>query len=262
MKALGDLMAKLFERILLTNDDGIHSEGLNALRRAAESVCDEVWVVAPEHDQSGASACISLHAPLRMRKVEERVHTVVGTPCDSVIMALKYVLKDLAPDLVMSGINRGINLADDLLFSGTTNAALTAAFLGVRGVAFSQAYRNREDVKFQTGEAWVPRVLERLTTSGWNPGQCFNVNFPDTSSETVSEIEFVRQGSGSVLTVEVDSRLDMRQKPYFWFGFTRDRIGHEEDTDVAAVRRGSVAITPMQLDRTNYEILDRFRAQM
>jgi 5'-nucleotidase len=255
-------MAKLFERILLTNDDGIHSEGLDTLRRAAQSVCDEVWVVAPEHDQSGASACISLHAPLRMRQVEERIHTVVGTPCDSVIMALKHVLKGFAPDLVMSGINRGINLADDLLFSGTTNAAITAAFLGTRAIAFSQAYRDRNDLKWKTGEDWVPSVLDRLVSIGWQQGECFNVNFPDASSEDVSEMEFVRQGSGSVLTVEVDSRVDMRQKPYFWFGFSRDRTGHEEDTDVAAVRRGSIAITPLKLDRTNYEILDRFTAKV
>jgi 5'-nucleotidase len=258
-------MAKLFERILLTNDDGIHSEGLDALRRAAETVCDEVWVVAPEHDQSGASASISLHVPLRMRQVSERVHTVVGSPCDSVIMALRHVLKDLAPDLVMSGINRGINLGDDLLFSGTTNAAATAAFLGTRAVAFSQAYRNRDDLKWKTAEDWVPRVLKRLVTGGWQQGECFNVNFPDVGSEDVSEIEFVRQGSGSVLTVQVDSRVDTRQMPYFWFGFSRfsrDNTGHAEDTDVGAVRRGAVAVTPMKLDRTNYEILDRFTAKV
>jgi 5'-nucleotidase len=258
-------MAKLFERILLTNDDGIHSHGLDALRRAAETVCDEVWVVAPEHDQSGASASISLQAPLRMRQVSERVHTVVGSPCDSVIMALRHVLKDFAPDLVMSGINRGINLGDDLLFSGTTNAAATASFLGTRAVAFSQAYRNRDDLKWQTAEDWVPRVLERLVRGGWQQGECFNVNFPDVSSEEVSEIEFVRQGSGSVLTVQVDSRIDTRQMPYFWFGFSRfskDNTSHEEDTDVGAVRRGAVAVTPLKLDRTNYEILDRFTAKV
>jgi len=253
---------KLFKRILLTNDDGIHSDGLDALRRVAESLSDEVWVVAPEHDQSGASACISLHDPLRMRKISEKVYAVVGTPCDSVIMAVRHLLKDCAPDLVMSGINRGINLADDVLFSGTTNAAITASFLGCRAIALSQAYHDSNCLKWQTAQEWTARILARINAAGWGPGDCYNVNFPDLDSDSISQLEFVRQGKGSILSVEVESRLDTRQKPYFWFGFTRDRQGQELDTDVAALRRGSIAVTPLKLDRTDYSRLERFAAKV
>ncbi len=253
---------RLFERILLTNDDGILSDGLNTLRQAAEAICDEVWVVAPEQDQSGTSASISLHAPLRLREVSPRVYAVIGTPCDSVIMAVRHLLKDRAPDLVMSGINRGINLSDDLLFSGTTNAAITASFLGCRAIAFSQSYRAPDAVKWQAGGVWTERVLRQLKESGWAAGECFNVNFPDCEPDAISKVEFVRQGKGSVLEVAVESRMDMRRKPYFWFGFTRAPQAGEEDTDVAAIKRGSISVTPLKIDRTNYEILDRFAVKV
>ena len=252
------MVDRLFERILLTNDDGINSEGLQTLRQAAEHVCDDVWIVAPEHDQSGTSASISLHSPLRLREVSERVFAVVGTPCDSVIMAVRHLLKDRAPDLVMSGINRGINLSDDVLFSGTTNAAVTASFLGTRAIAFSQAHRGPNPVKWQAGDVWVPKILRQLVEAGWANGECFNVNFPDSEPEDILDVEFVRQGRGSVLEVAVESRMDMRQKPYFWFGFTRAAQPAESDTDVAALKRGSISVTPLKLDRTNYEILERF----
>ncbi|HEY9684121.1 MAG TPA: 5'/3'-nucleotidase SurE [Oculatellaceae cyanobacterium] len=251
----------LFKRVLLTNDDGILGEGLDTLRKAAAAIAEEVWVVAPEHDRSGASASISLHDPLRFRQVDERVYAVVGTPCDAVIMGLRHVLKDKAPDLVMSGINRGINLSDDLLFSGTANAAIVASLLGCRAVAFSQSYRSMP-VKWQTGESWVGNVLSKISDTVWLPGQCYNVNFPDIETDEVQGIEFVRQGSGSILEVEVESRIDRRRLPYFWFGFTRGPHGKDDDTDVAAIRRGAVAVTPLTVDRTNYELLEQLATKV
>jgi 5'-nucleotidase len=224
-------------------------------------IADEVWVVAPEHDRSGASASLSLQEPLRLREISDRVYAVFGTPSDSVIMAIHHVLKDRAPDLVMSGINRGINLSDDLLFSGTTNAASVAALLGCRAVAFSQSFRGMP-VKWSTGEVWVEKVIAKISEYDFRPGQCYNVNFPDCETESVQGIEFVRQGRGSILEVEVESRMDRRRLPYFWLGFTRGFQAQEEDTDIAAVRRGAVAVTPLTLDRTNYELLDQFAAKV
>jgi 5'-nucleotidase len=255
------MASPMFKRVLLTNDDGIRGEGLDTLRRVAAKVAEEVWVVAPEHDRSGASASISLHDPLRFREVEPRVYAVDGSPCDAVIMGLRHVLRDDAPDVVMSGINRGINLSDDLLFSGTANAAIVASLLGCRAVAFSQSFRSLP-VKWQTGEAWADKVIAKINESNWLPGQCYNVNFPDIESFEVQGIEFVRQGSGSILEVEVESRIDRRRLPYFWFGFTRGPHGKDEDTDVAAIRRGSVAVTPLTVDRTNYALLEQFATKV
>ena len=251
----------MFKRALLTNDDGLRGEGLDTLRRAAAKIAEEVWVVAPEHDRSGASASISLHDPLRFREVEERVYAVEGSPCDAVLMGMRHVLIDNPPDLVMSGINRGINLSDDLLFSGTANAALVAALLGCRAIAFSQSFRSLP-VKWQTGESWVERVVSKINEHNWLPGQCYNVNFPDLESHEVHGIEFVRQGSGSILEVEVESRIDRRHLPYFWFGFTRGPHGKDENTDVAAIRRGSISVTPLTFDRTNYALLEQFAAKV
>src|ERR1700735_140539 len=133
---------KRFKSILCTNDDGIQSEGILTLKAIASAVAEEVWIVAPDADQSGTSASINVHDPLRIKEVAPRHFAVSGSPCDSVILGLRHVLLDQPPDMVLSGVNRGSNLADDVLFSGTANAALAATFLGFKAVAFSQAFRD------------------------------------------------------------------------------------------------------------------------
>ena len=250
---------KIFRRALLTNDDGINAEGLKVLEQAALEVADEVWVVAPELDLSGASASLTLQTPLRVRELASRKFAVSGTPCDSVIMAMKHLMGDKPPDVVMSGINRGINLSDDVLFSGTTNAALTATYIGVRAIAFSQAYHDINKLPWQTPVVWVARVLRKLMKSGWSEKVCMNVNFPDVEPEQVQGMEVVRQGRGSLLALEVDSRLDKRAAPYFWFGFAMDRHSQvkETDTDVAAIKRKAISLTPIKLDRTDYDALEK-----
>ena len=249
---------KLFRRALLTNDDGINGEGLKILEQAAHDVADEVWVVAPEYDLSGASASLTLQTPLRVREIAYRKFAVSGTPCDSVIMATKHLMVDTPPDVVMSGINRGINLSDDVLFSGTTNAALTGTYIGIRSIAFSQAYHDINNLPWQTPAVWVARVLQKLLDSGWSNKVCMNVNFPDVEPDQVLGMEVVRQGRGSLLALEVDSRLDKRSSPYFWFGFAMDRHSQikDNDTDVAAIKRKSISLTPIKLDRTDYEALE------
>ncbi len=253
---------KLFKRALLTNDDGVNSDGIKALAEAAAVVAEEVWVVAPQFDQSGASACINLHMPLRIDQLEERRFAVAGTPCDSVLMAVRHVMRDSPPDVVLSGINRGFNISDDVLFSGTANAALTALFLGIPAVAFSQAYRDPNSLRWSTATAWIPRVLDFLSQSGWTESSCFNVNFPDTPHAEINGMEIVRQGRGSILAVDVDQRIDLKKRPYYWFNFTRNRQDSDADTDVAALRRQAIAITPLKLDRTDHHLLKNLQDKL
>ena len=145
-------------RILLTNDDGIDSPGLHALRQIAAELSDDVWVVAPETNQSGASHSLSLHEPLRMRAIDERAFAVRGTPTDSVIMGVRHVLKDKPPDLVLSGVNRGANMAEDVTYSGTIAGAFEGTILGIRSMALSQAYGidGVKGLKWQTALAHGP----------------------------------------------------------------------------------------------------------
>ena len=158
-------------RILLTNDDGINSPGLHALREIALQLSDDVWVVAPETNQSGASHSLSLHEPLRMRQVDERAFAVRGTPTDSVIMGVRHVLKDKTPELVLSGINRGANMAEDVTYSGTIAGAFEGTILGIRSIALSQAFgfESTKSVRWQTALAHAPALLRKLLALEWGP---------------------------------------------------------------------------------------------
>src|SRR5262245_62444309 len=169
-------------RILLTNDDGIDSPGLHALRQIAAQLSDDVWVVAPETNQSGASHSLSLHEPLRMRAIDERAFAVRGTPTDSVIMGVRHVLKAKPPDLVLSGVNRGANMAEDVTYSGTIAGAMEGTVLGIRSIALSQATnfdRSGKSTKWGTALRHGPPLIRRLLETGWPQNVLLNVNFPD-----------------------------------------------------------------------------------
>ena len=155
-------------RILLTNDDGIDAPGLHALREIARQLSEDIWVVAPETNQSGASHSLTLHEPLRMRLLDERAFAVRGTPTDSVIMGVRHVLKDKPPDLVLSGVNRGGNMAEDVTYSGTIAGAFEGTILGIRSIALSQAFgfERGQDVRWQTGIAHGPGLIRKLLATG------------------------------------------------------------------------------------------------
>ncbi len=160
------MAAKLYKRVLLTNDDGIDGDGIKTLERAVSGVAEEVWIVAPERNHSGSSASINLREPLKIKQLGDCRFAVIGTPCDSVITAVRYIMRDAPPDLVLSGVNRGMNLCDDLLFSGTTNAALVALFFGFKSIAFSLAYHDVNELRWSVAEEWVPRILKTLSSAG------------------------------------------------------------------------------------------------
>jgi 5'-nucleotidase len=250
---------KLLRCVLLTNDDGIDEPGLSVLEEVAAGLAEEVWVVAPERDQSGVSAAISLHQPIRVRRHGPRRFAVAGTPNDCVIMAVRHLMGEQRPDLVLSGINSGANLGDDVVFSGTVSAAMTGLFHGLPSIALSQSYRDRKSVPWETAAAWTPRVVQTLLSGGWPANACYNVNFPDVPPDEVAGIEAVRQSRGAALHIGIDAREDTRGKDYYWLSFRRDRQVREPDTDIAALCRRAVAITPIRFDRTDNDALDGLR---
>ncbi|HZH26764.1 MAG TPA: 5'/3'-nucleotidase SurE [Azospirillaceae bacterium] len=249
-------------RVLLTNDDGIDAPGLACLAEIAAEVADEVWVVAPAEDQSGMSHSVTLHHPLRLTRRGERRFAVHGTPSDCVVMALHHLMADAPPDLILSGVNRGANLADEVAYSGTASAAMTGLLMGTRAIALSQAFRDRTHVRWETARAHAPGLIRALWAD-WPGGVAYNLNFPDVPPDAVAGFQASRQGGGSILAIDVEHRTDRRGQDYFWLGFRRhsSEAGLPRtadlgpDTDVGALRQGRVAVTPLRFDRTAHDLL-------
>lgn len=254
-------------RVMLTNDDGIDAPGLACMAEIAAAVADEVWVVAPDEDQSGTSASVSLHHPVRVRDRGGRRFAVTGTPTDCVVVGLSHLMADAPPSLILSGVNRGANLADEVAYSGTASAAMAGLLLGVRSVALSQAFRrDRVGVRWDTAREWGIAAVRHLWEAGaWDADVAYNVNFPDLPPDGVKGLAATRQGRGSVVRMDVERRTDRRGFDYFWLGFQRHASeaglepGPHADlgpgTDVGALREGLVSVTPLRFDRTHRDLL-------
>jgi 5'-nucleotidase len=238
-------------RVLLTNDDGIEAPGLAVLEAVAAELADEVWVVAPEHDQSGTSHSISLHSPLRVSRQGERRFGVAGTPGDCVVMAVRHLMADHPPALVLSGINRGANLGVETMFSGTVGAAMTGLLLGLPSIALSQTFRDRENVRWDTARALAPGVVRKLLDVSHATPACLNVNFPDVDAAAAGPLTATRQGAGLVQGIDVLPNVDPRGIDYFWMRFQRGRRENEPDTETAAIASGRISVTPIYFDRTD-----------
>ena len=241
-------------RILLTNDDGIAAKGLELLEEVARTLSDDVWVVAPMEDQSGAGHSLTLSRPLRMRRIDDRHFAVSGTPTDAVLMALGHIMKDSPPALILSGINRGANLAEDVTYSGTVSAAMEGALAGVPSIALSQA-SSREDVAesvpFEAARDWASRALAPLLTAPLEAGTLVNINFPPLAPDAVKGIRVCRQGLRDYGRSKIIQRRDPRGFAYYWFalGPTLETPGH--DTELEAIADGFVSVTPLHLDMTH-----------
>jgi len=245
-------------RILLTNDDGVHAEGLAVLERIARTISDDVWVVAPETDQSGFAHSLSLSEPLRLRQIDERHFAVRGTPTDCVIMGVRKILPG-GPDLILSGVNSGSNVADDVTYSGTIAGAMEGTLLGIRSIAISQAYNVKGAarlVSWETVETLAPELLQRLLRLELPVGVFLNVNFPNCPPEDVEATRVTRQGK---LThgLWIDERADGRGFPYYWLRFNREKEELREGSDLHAVRSKCISVTPLKLDLTAHEIRDQ-----
>jgi 5'-nucleotidase len=224
-------------RILITNDDGIEAPGLRALEHIACEITKEVWVVAPETDNSGASHSLTLAEPLRMRELGKNHYAVKGTPTDCVIMGVRFLLRDKPPDLVMSGVNRGQNLADDVTYSGTVAGAIEGTLLGIPSIAMSlvtgpaEADQGTGIPNWETPMQRGAELVRNLIKVGWPAGVVLNVNDPDL--------------------LRIEDRLDTRGRAYYWIGIERRRAKPPKGTDLWAVRSNLISVTPLCLDFTD-----------
>lgn len=247
-------------RILVTNDDGIHAPGLKVLETIAHQLSDDVIIVAPETDQSGVSHSLSLNDPLRLREISPRHFAVKGTPTDCVIMGVRHLLKDKAPDLVLSGVNRGQNVAEDVTYSGTIAAAMEGTILGVKSIALSQAYQfgGHEGIDWSASEALGAETVRKVLAVGIPPGIVMNVNFPARKPDQVRGIAVSVQGQRNQAMLRVEDRIDGRGNPYYWLAFARGRIEPQEGSDLHALADGKISVTPLRLDLTDLPNLTRF----
>jgi 5'-nucleotidase len=241
-------------RILVTNDDGINSDGLDVCAEIGRALSDDVWIVAPEFDQSGVSHSLSLNDPLRLREVAERRFAVKGTPTDCVIMGAKHVLKERRPNLVLSGVNRGRNTGEDVIYSGTVAGAVEGTILGIPSVALSQSYNSRsgEPPYWETAIKFAPDIIRRVLEAGIPNEVLININFPNCRPHEVKGIAVTSQGRHHQERLRIDQRQDGRGNAYYWIAYVPNR-SHQGSggTDVAALADNRIAVTPLRLDMTD-----------
>jgi 5'-nucleotidase len=251
-------------RILVTNDDGIHAPGLISAEKIARALTDDVWIVAPETEQSGASHSLTLTLPLRLREVEKQRFAVTGTPTDCVMMACAQVMKDKPPTLILSGVNRGSNIADDVTYSGTIAGAMEGCALGIPSIALSQSYGWTEgaEIPWACGEVQGPPLIRKLVEIGWPEDVLMNINFPDAPPHEVKGIDIASQGKRDMQTAALDRRVDARGNAYFWIGFKRVRSDPDEGTDLHAIYNKRIAVTPLHLNLTEFKVLETLRQKL
>jgi 5'-nucleotidase len=242
-------------RILVTNDDGINAPGLKVLEKIARQLSGDVFVVAPEVEQSGAGHSLTLRRPLQVRRISPRRFAVDGTPTDCVLLAVNQLIEGKRPDLVLSGVNRGSNLGEDVTYSGTIAAAMEATLLGIPAVAMSQM-RDGQKLAWHVAAKHGAHVVRRLMSVPWSAGTLVNVNFPYLAKGDIAGIQVVRQGR-RISNIEVTPVSDAVGRKYLWIGdFTSDHPQHD-GTDLSAVREKAIAITPLHLDLTHRGMMRR-----
>lgn len=243
-------------RILLTNDDGIHATGLKVLEAIARTISDDIWTVAPAEEQSGAGHSLTLTRPVRVRDHGERRYSVTGTPTDAVMMGLAKIMKDSPPDLILSGVNRGANLGEDVTYSGTVSAAMEGALAGKRSIALSQNYSREgmgDSVPFSAAQAWGERVLRPLLDAPLTPRTLVNINFPAIPAEDVKGIRVVTQGLRDYGRTRIVSDVDPRGYDYHWFALGPMMETPAHSTDLEAIAEGYISVTPLHLDLTHFD---------
>ncbi len=252
-------------RILCTNDDGVHAQGLAVLERIARTISDDVWVIAPETEQSGASRALTLSAPIRVREAGAKRFAVSGTPTDCVLLGVEELIRDGRPDLVLSGVNRGQNIAEDVTFSGTIAGAMQGMQLGIPAIALSQARDFRDGaqpIPWETAETFGPGIVRALLKQGWPQGVVMNVNFPDRLPEDVTEVEVTHQGFRDQHIVYADRRTDLRGQHYYWLGFRGKLSNPEKGSDLRAIYEGRISVTPLHIDLTHRETIHALKGAL
>lgn len=251
-------------RILVTNDDGIHAPGLKVLEEAAKQLSSDVWVVAPEAEQSGAGHSLSIHAPLRYVKYDDRRFGVKGTPTDCVLLAVEQLLPKSGkrPDIVLSGVNRGNNVAEDVTHSGTIAATMEGTLCGIPSIAFSQAFAMWDadvQVHYDLAKKHIAELVRQIMAAGLPPLTLMNVNFPDLPEGTPAKgVKVVAQGRRP-LGKELEERHDKKGRPYYWVSWDYDDAQKVEgETDLTQISAGYITLTPLKMDLTDYSALESF----
>ncbi len=244
-------------RILLTNDDSIHDEGLEVLERIARQLSDDVWIVAPQTDQSGVAHAMTLNHPMRVRKYNDRRFAVSGTPTDCVIMAFRQLMPE-PPDLVLSGVNSGLNIGDFVNYSGTVAGAMEGMLLGARAIALSQGFSfdGSRIVPWQTVETHAPEVLRKLLKLDLPRNTFLNVNFPNCQPDEVAGATVVSQGK-YVHSLHIEERKDGRDLPYYWVRFRNEQPAHQPGSDILAISENRIAISPLKMNLTDTDYIDQ-----
>ncbi len=240
-------------RILVTNDDGVNAPGLDVMEAIARQLCDDVTVIAPESDQSGVAHSLSLNDPLRLREIGPHRYAVKGTPTDCVLMGVHHVMAGRRPDLILSGVNQGHNLAEDVFYSGTVAGAREGAIMGIPSIALSQGFQPgmRDATNWSCAQSLAPDILRKLLDHGVPRDRLINVNFPGLAPGDVKGVRVTMQGRRDISVVSLEQRHDGRQRPYFWIRYSGSRATPTAGTDLDAVRNGYISITPLQLDLTD-----------
>ncbi len=276
-------------RILVSNDDGINADGLVVLERVAKTLSKDVWVSAPEVEQSGAGHSLTLHLPVRVRKITPKRYAVSGTPTDCVLLALHQIIPNSSPhrgevrrgagkarslnrrpppglppigggavDLVLSGINRGSNVGDDVTYSGTVAAAMEGAILGVPSIALSQLFDDAAKVHWKTAETYAPKLIKKLLAANWAPGTFININFPNCPPGKVKGVRVCPQGK-RLVNVALSERVDPKGRPYYWIGGARNDKADRKDVDIELLNRNYITVTPLCLDLTDHKSMENLQ---
>ena len=239
------------KHILITNDDGIHAPGLQILFKKSRKL-GQVTIIAPEHDNSAASHSLTMNRPLRVREIEANVYTINGTPTDCVTIGIGKILPH-KPDLVLSGINPGPNLGDDVSYSGTVSAAIEATMLGIPSIAVSLAAES-EPLHYETAATFTVKLATMILERGLPKDTLLNVNIPNITSDKIGGLAFTRRGR-RFYDDAIKEIYDPWGKKHYWIGGGTPSFDTGEDTDSAAISVNKISITPMHLDPTNYEAL-------
>lgn len=253
---------QLVNRILLVNDDGIDAPGIILLKTIAEKLAHEVWVVAPAIDQSGVSCAVSLKAPFRVAKRSDREYAVYGTPADCSLFALKYLMTDCPPDLVLSGINNGSNVGFETILSGTVGGAIMAMTLGIPAIALSQvSSEDNEPTNWDAAKHCAEKVVRQLLSLTTPNNICFNINFPACNAQEVKGIKITKQGDADVSNFKITPTKDPEGNEYYWFRAKRNQEVYDENKELDAANSGYVAISPISYERTHYPFYEQLLAK-
>ncbi|MBD3169442.1 MAG: 5'/3'-nucleotidase SurE [candidate division Zixibacteria bacterium] len=246
-------MPKKKPLILLSNDDGYHADGLRAAIPHLLKL-GRLFICAPDRERSGTSHSLTLERPLRINKIEKDFYTVDGTPTDSVMVAVHGLLKDNKPDLLISGINKGPNLCDDITYSGTVAAAMEGTLLGIPSIAVSLVVKNRHKPHWEVAAEFMVRVAKYVLKNGLPEDTLLNVNVPNTRKASPDRYSVTTQGRRIYEDV-ITEHIDPRGKPYYWIGGVEGQLRGGKKTDLAAIKRGVISVTPLHLDLTNYGVM-------